>query len=110
MSALTLNVNLLPNVMAQEYNYYDSYNDYGDDDSKYSKYPDKVNKYECQTGPFEGFFVGSVEFCKNVKFDDNNDVEDGNGVGVEFCILESLEGCFQQHVDESKIRNYKTSI
>ena len=24
----------------------------------------KVNKYECRTGPFEGFFVNSVEFCK----------------------------------------------
>ena len=24
----------------------------------------KINKYECQKGPFEGFFVGSVEFCK----------------------------------------------
>ena len=26
-------------------------------------------KYECRTGPFEGFFVSSVEFCKHVKFD-----------------------------------------
>ena len=40
----------------------------------YSKYPTEVNKYECRTGPFEGFFVSSVEFCK-VKFDkdDQND-------------------------------------
>ena len=30
-------------------------------------------KYECQTGPFEGFFVSSVEFCKHVKFDDKKD-------------------------------------
>ena len=26
-----------------------------------------LNKYECRTGPFEGFFVSSVEFCKHVK-------------------------------------------
>ena len=39
-------------------------------DSSYSKYPTEDNKYECQTGPFEGFFVSSVEFCK-FKFDDS---------------------------------------
>ena len=52
-------------------------------------------------------FVGSVEFCKNVKFGDNNDVGEGNGVGHEFCILESLEGCFQQPVDETKLEIIK---
>ena len=45
--------------MAQEYE--DNY--YNDDDSRYSKYPTNVNKYECKKGPFEGFFVSSVEFC-----------------------------------------------
>ncbi len=85
--------------MAQEYDKYG--------DSSYSKYPTDDKKYECRTGPFEGFFVSSVEFCKNVKFGDNNDVGDGNGVGVEFCILESLEGCFQQHVEESKLEIIK---
>ena len=30
-------------------------------------------KYECRTGPFEGFFVSSVEFCKHFKFDDKKD-------------------------------------
>ena len=34
------------------------------DDDMYSTYPTEVNKYECRTGPFEGFFVSSVEFCK----------------------------------------------
>ena len=29
-------------------------------------------KYECQTGPAEGFFVSSVEFCKHIKFDDKD--------------------------------------
>jgi hypothetical protein len=48
-------------AMAQAYNNYD-YN-------KYSQYPTKENKYECRTGPFEGFFVSSVEFCKFNKFD-----------------------------------------
>jgi hypothetical protein len=48
-------------AMAQEY-YEDSY----------SQYPTDENKYECRTGPFEGFFVGSVEFCKHVKLDDKD--------------------------------------
>jgi hypothetical protein len=45
------------------------YDNYGD--NSYSQYPTDDKKYECRTGPFEGFFVGSVEFCKHVKFDDN---------------------------------------
>ena len=57
------------NVKAQEYDgAYDD--DYHDD--TYSKYPTDINKYECRTGPFEGFFVSSVEFCK-FKFDKDND-------------------------------------
>ena len=36
----------------------------------------KINKYECRTGPFEGFFVSSVEFCKYNKFDDKDDNKD----------------------------------
>ena len=42
---------------------------YGDRDKKHK---DKVLDYECRTGPFEGFFVSSVEFCdaKHKKFDD----------------------------------------
>ena len=36
----------------------------------YSEYPTEEYKYECKTGPFEGFFVSSVEFCKHIKFDD----------------------------------------
>ena len=42
-------------------------------DSSYSQYPTDDNKYQCRTGPFEGFFVSSVEFCKHVKFDDRKD-------------------------------------
>ena len=44
---------------------------YGDS-SSYSKYPTDDNKYECRTGPFEGFFVSSVEFCKHIKFEDKD--------------------------------------
>ena len=56
-------------VMAQGY-YDDNY--YGDN-SYYSQYPTDEKKYECRTGPFEGFFVSSVEFCKHVKLNDRKD-------------------------------------
>ena len=49
-------------VMAQEYDKYR--------DRSYSQYPTQDKKYDCQTGPFEGFFVSSVEFCK-FQFDDS---------------------------------------
>ena len=67
MPFLTNNSFLLNTVMAQG-NEYDSkpYNNNDYDDKKISLYPTKVNKYECQTGLFEGFFVGSVEFCQDV--------------------------------------------
>jgi hypothetical protein len=29
----------------------------------YKEHKDKKKKYECKTGPFEGFFVSSLEFC-----------------------------------------------
>jgi hypothetical protein len=47
---------------------------YGD---RYNDHKDKVKKYECRTGPFEGFFVSSVEFCdaKHKKFNDDNKVK-----------------------------------
>jgi hypothetical protein len=38
--------------------------------SDYSDYKTKDKKYECRTGPFEGFFTSSVEFCFDKKFDD----------------------------------------
>src|SRR5918994_2777298 len=49
----------------------------------YSQYPTDDKKYECRTGPFEGFFVSSVEFCK-FKFD-KDDKKDGrdNNVGSQ---------------------------
>jgi hypothetical protein len=55
-------------AMAQEYDKYG--------DSSYSQYPTDDKKYECRTGPFEGFFVSSVEFCKHVKFDERKDNRD----------------------------------
>ena len=62
-----LNNNILNPAMAQGYdnNYYGH--------SSYSKYPTDDKKYECRIGPFEGFFVSSVEFCKHIKFDDKDD-------------------------------------
>ena len=42
----------------------------------YSQYPTEDKKYECKTGPFEGFFVSSVEFCDAKKFDDKRDHKD----------------------------------
>ena len=67
MPFLTNNSFLLNTVMAQG-NEYDSkpYNNNDYNDKKISLYPTKVNKYECQRGLFEGFFVGSVEFCQDV--------------------------------------------
>ena len=56
------NNSILNAAMAQGYDagYGDSYSQYTTDDKK----------YECRTGPFEGFFVSSVEFCDAKKFDD----------------------------------------
>jgi hypothetical protein len=45
--------------MAQGYNIYR-------DNGYYSQYPTDDKKYECKTGPIEGFFVSSVEFCKSL--------------------------------------------
>ena len=73
---------------AQNYGYQDdySYNSYSDSSygDSYSKYPTEDKNYECRTGPFEGFFVSSVEFCKHIKFDkddrkDNRDNNNNNG-------------------------------
>ena len=63
-----------PNATAQGY-YDDSYSTYQTDDKK----------YECRTGPLEGFFVSSVEFCK-IKFNDKdrNDISrDNNRTGTQ---------------------------
>jgi hypothetical protein len=62
-------------ALAQEYNKYG--------DSSYSQYPTDDKKYECRTGPFEGFFVSSVEFCKHVKFDNDKDRKDSNRTGTQ---------------------------
>ena len=44
---------------------------YTNDYNNYKKYPTKDKPYECRTGPFEGFFVSSVEFCKSDNRKDN---------------------------------------
>jgi hypothetical protein len=66
------------NIKAQEYGSYDD-----NYDDTYSKYPSEENKYECRTGPAEGFFVSSVEFCKHVKFDDRKDHARDNQTGTQ---------------------------
>jgi hypothetical protein len=60
------------------------YGTYGYSNS-YSQYPTDDKKYECRTGPFEGFFVSSVEFCKHIKFDDRKDhkARDNNRTGIQ---------------------------
>ena len=65
LSAFTSN----NSALAQNSGYSDDYSSYGN--NYYSTHPTDDKPYECRTGPLEGFFVSSVEFCKNVKFDDN---------------------------------------
>jgi hypothetical protein len=69
-------VNLYSNAMAQGYEIYR-------DNGYYSQYPTGDKKYECQTGPFEGFFVSSVEFCKHVKFDKDDRKDRDNQTGTQ---------------------------
>jgi hypothetical protein len=66
------------NVIAQEYGTYDDDYYY----NSYSTYPTDDKKYECRTGPAEGFFVSSVEFCKHIKFDKDNDRKN-NKIGIQ---------------------------
>jgi hypothetical protein len=69
------NNNISNTAMAQ------GYDNYGD---SYSKYPTDDNKYECRTGPLEGFFVSSVEFCKFNKLDkEDEDRNDNNRTGTQ---------------------------
>jgi hypothetical protein len=57
-----------------------SQSSYGD----YSDYKTKDKKYECRTGPFEGFFVSSVEFCDvKDKHDKKDRDRDGNRTGPQ---------------------------
>ncbi len=58
---------------SQDRQYDDKQNSYTNDYNNYNKYPTKDKPYECRTGPFEGFFVSSVEFCKHGKFNDKKD-------------------------------------
>ena len=73
LAAFTSNSASAQNYGYQDDNYSQSYSG---DDNYYSTYPTDDKPYECRTGPFEGFFVSSVEFCKHVKFDDRKDHKD----------------------------------
>jgi parallel beta-helix repeat protein len=71
------NMMILQGASAQNYynddrQYSDSYSGYKDNSNYYSnnnyyspKDSDNKKKYVCKDGPFEGFFVSSVEFCKS---------------------------------------------
>jgi hypothetical protein len=71
MPFLNQNNSFSNTAIAQEYDKYG--------DSSYSQYPTDDKKYECRTGPFEGFFVSSVEFCKHVKFDKDDRKDNRTG-------------------------------
>ena len=79
MLSVTPLFNNTNNIVAEAQEY-DKYRD-----SSYSQYPTEDNKYQCRTGPFEGFFVSSVEFCKHVKFNDDKDRKDvrDNRTGIQ---------------------------
>jgi len=62
-----------------------------DADNSYSSYPTNDKKYECRTGPFEGFFVSSVEFSKHIKFDNKNDRNNKVGPQGQKVTLEQQE-------------------
>ena len=81
-------------AFAQNYGYSDDYSNHNSysgssygDSSGYNTYPTDDKPYECQTGPLEGFFVSSVEFCKHTKFDDRKDHNsrdrDDNKTGIQ---------------------------
>ena len=57
MPFLNNNNSFLNIAIAQDYDKYG--------DSYYSTYQTDDKKYECRTGPFEGFFVSLVELCKH---------------------------------------------
>ncbi len=74
------NMKIFSNTALAQKNGYDDYVKYNSDlndntDKVYSDYPDEENKYECQKGPLEGFFVSSVEFCKTGPTDSADSTE-----------------------------------
>ncbi len=73
MLVVTPSLNIFSNAIAQGYG----------DRSSYSTYPTENKKYECRTGPFEGFLVSSVEFCKHINFDDRKDHSRDNRTGTQ---------------------------
>jgi hypothetical protein len=80
-----LNNNSFSNTAMAQKNGYDNYVEYNLDpsyntDKIHSDSPDEENKYECQKGPLEGFFVSSVEFCKRAPIiDGKGNVKDTQG-------------------------------
>ena len=89
------NNSFFSNVMAQEYDKYG--------DSSYSQYPTDDNKYQCRTGPFEGFFVSSVEFCKHVNFD-KDDRKDNSTGNIKVRKVHKVHKVFKDHQAQKEVR------
>jgi hypothetical protein len=93
ISLLNNNSFLSNTAMAQENDNYG--NSYHSSYPKDSSYPTDDKKYECQKGPFEGFFVSSPEFCKsNVTPDRDRDggstpIPDTDGDGIN----DNIDNC-----------------
>ena len=61
---------------------------YGEQYGYNDNYPTKeIDKYECQTGPFEGFFTSSPEFCKS-KVTPDRDRDGGSNQDNKLNLLE----------------------
>jgi hypothetical protein len=74
-----------PSYGPQQPSYDKPKSDYGQSSyGDYSEYKTKDKKYECRTGPFEGFFVSSVEFCDaKHKFDKDDRKDRDNKTGPQ---------------------------
>jgi hypothetical protein len=61
---------------------------YGEQYGYNDNYPTKeIDKYECQTSPFEGFFTSSPEFCKS-KVTPDRDRDGGSNQDNKLNLLE----------------------
>ena len=76
-------------VSAQSNGYNDdkSYNDDKYSSNSYSKYPTDDKPYVCQKGPFQGFFVSSVEYCKVDDRKDRHNGDDKERFNFDFYVV-----------------------
>ena len=97
LAAFTSNLASAQNYVYQNgYSDNNSYSESSYGDSSYSKYLTEDKKYECRTGPFEGFFISSEEFCDNKKFDDKRDHKDrDNKTGQQVDQVHKVNGSWR---------------